>query len=149
MPREPVFPTTLQYPTTGTNSSRVLTYSYGTPGGENNAVDRLDSIVNGYGTANSATTGDTLAEEGYLGLDTIVTEQYAQPQIELDYAGSTPGSYPGLDQFNRAVDKVWEGYGSNSAAGVLDEYQYGFDLQGDVMEEKGDKSNIDKPGRLW
>ena len=122
----------LQYPTTGSNSSRTLTYSYGTAGGENDAINRLDSIVDGYGTANSATTGETLAEEGYLGLDTIVTEQYEQPQIALDYAGSTPGSYPGLDQFNRAVDKVWEGYGSNSAAGVLDEYQLGYDLQSDV-----------------
>ena len=87
-------PTTLQYPTTGSNSSRVLTYSYGTAGGENDAINRLDSIVDGYGTANSVTTSDTLAGESYLGLDTIVTEQYEQPQIELDYAGSTAGQLP-------------------------------------------------------
>ena len=83
------------------DDAAALTYSYSTAGGENDAINRLDSIVNGSGTANSVTTGDTLAEESYLGLDTIVTEQYEQPQIELDYAGGTPGSYPGLDQFNR------------------------------------------------
>ena len=32
----------------------------------------------------------------------------------------------------RVVDQVRAGYGSNSSAGVLDEYKYGYNLQGDV-----------------
>ena len=65
-------------------------------------------------------------------LDTIVTEDYPQPQVGLDYTGGSPEPVPGLDQFDRVVDQVWAGYGSNSSAGVLDEYKYGYNLQGDV-----------------
>ncbi|MGP0026218.1 MAG: RHS repeat-associated core domain-containing protein, partial [Streptosporangiaceae bacterium] len=124
-------PTTLQYPTTGTASSRVLTYSYGTAGGGNDEINRLDSIYDGSGTATSVTLGAELASYSYLGTDTIVTENYEQPQIELDYAGNTAGSYAGLDQFDRVVDQIWSGYGIGNS-GTLDGYQYGYNLQADV-----------------
>ena len=42
-------PTTLQYPTTGTASSRVLTYSYGDSASDD-AINRLGSIEDGSGT---------------------------------------------------------------------------------------------------
>ena len=124
-------PTTLQYPITGTASSRVLTYSYGASGSTDDAVNRLESIEDGYGTAASATTSGTLAAYGYLGSDTIVTEDYAQPLIGLDYTGGDD-SYSGLDQFGRVQDQAWAGYGSNISAGKLDEYKYGYNAAGEV-----------------
>ena len=87
-------PTILQYPITGTASSRVLTYSYGS--GTDDTVNRLESIEDGYGTSTSATTSGALATYGYLGPDTIVTEDYAQPLIGLDYTGGDD-SYSDLD----------------------------------------------------
>ncbi len=120
-------PTTLQYPTTGTTSSRVLTYSYGTTGGGSNEINRLDSIYDG-----PVTPADELASYAYLGPDTIVTEDYTQPQIGLDYTGDVGDSYTGLDQYNRVIDQVWAGYGSNASAGKLDEYKYGYNPQGNV-----------------
>ncbi len=124
-------PTTLQYPITGTASSRVLTYSYGATGSTDDAVNRLESIEDGYGTAASATTSGTLATYGYLGPDTIVTEDYAEPLIGLDYTGGDD-SYSGLDQFGRVQDQAWAGYGSNLSAGKLDEYKYGYNAEGKV-----------------
>ena len=67
----------------------------------------------------------------YLRRDTIVSEDYQAASLKLDYAGGTPGSYPGLDQFNRVIDQVWEGYGANNS-GTLDGYAYGYNPQGDV-----------------
>ena len=123
--------TTLQNRTTAYSSTGVLTYSYGDSGGTDDAINRREAIVDGYGTAAGATTSDTLAAYGYLGVGTIVTENYEQPQIELNYAGSTPGSYPGLDQFDRVQDQFWASYAGGTTT-PLDEYDYGYNLQGDV-----------------
>ena len=53
-------PTTLQYPTTGTDSSRVITDSYGTSGRMDDQINQLDAVVDGDGTADHPTVGDTL-----------------------------------------------------------------------------------------
>ena len=53
-------PTTLQYPTTGTDSSRVITDSYGTSGGMDDEINQLEAVVDGSGTADDPTVGDTL-----------------------------------------------------------------------------------------
>jgi len=124
-------PTTLQYPTSGTATSRVLSYSHGTPGSAADNLNRLDSIVDGSGTATNATTSDTLASYSYLGLGTIVRENYQLPQIKLDYTGSAAGAYSGLDQFNRVVDQFWASY-AGSTPTAIDEYKYGYNLQGGV-----------------
>ena len=122
-------PTTLQYPTTGTNTSRVITDSYGTPGGMDDEINQLDSIADGSGTANDATTGDTLDTVGHLGDGTIASETYNQPDIGYDLLGTTNGQ-PNLDQFGRVQNMFWANYANNSQ--TLDGYGYQFNQQGDV-----------------
>ena len=124
-------PTTLQYPTSGTNSSRVLTDSYGTSGGMNDEIGRLNAIIDGTGTASNVTTGDTLDTLGYLGTGTIVSETYNQPNIGYDLTGTTD-STPNLDRFGRVENMFWSKYGTGG--GVLDGYQYAYNLQGDVSQ---------------
>ncbi len=125
-------PTTLEYPTTaGTATTRLLTYSYGDSGSSDDAINRLQSIGDGTETAGVPTTPDELASYAYLGVATIAKEDYTQLQIGLDYSG-LDDSYSALDQFNRVVDQIWAGYGSNSSAGTLDGYAYGYNLQGNV-----------------
>jgi len=62
----------------------------------------------------------------------FIYRRYTQPDIGLSYASGTPGSYPGLDQFDRVKQQFWAGYGSNSGAGLLGGYDYGYNLVGDV-----------------
>ena len=57
----------------------------------------------------------------------IVTEDYRQPDVKLDYTG-TSNSFSGFDRFGRIVDQVWKQYGSSPS--VLDEYTYTYDRSG-------------------
>jgi RHS repeat-associated protein len=126
-------PTSLQYPTSGSAPSRVLTYDYGDSIDPYGNLGRVGSIVDGSGTTSGTTAditlGITLATYSYLGLDTLAGEDYTEPQIDLDYTGTTPGSYPGLDQYGEIVDQVWKDYGTSQ---TLDEYKYGYDAEGNV-----------------
>src|SRR5581483_5742491 len=97
---------TLQYPTSGTNTSRVITDSYGASGSMNDQINQLDSIIDGTGTASSVTTGDTLDTITSLGSGTVVAETYNQPNLGYNLLDSTTLSddstpTPNLDQFNR------------------------------------------------
>ena len=127
-------PTTLQYPTTGGNSSRVLTDSYGATGSTNDEINRLDSILDGTGSLDTSpptvTTGQNLDTLGYLGTSTITAETYPdEPNIGYDLLGTTGGT-PNLDQFNRVQNMVWSNYGNSNQ--MLDGYGYTYNLQGDV-----------------
>jgi YD repeat-containing protein len=124
-------PATLQYPTTGTDSSRVITDSYGTSGSMDDQINQLDAILDGSGMADDATTGDTLDTIGTLGDGTIVSEQYVAPQVGYNLLGTT-GTSPNLDQFNRIQNLIWAGYGTNASAGTLAGNEYQRNLQGDV-----------------
>ena len=68
--------------------------------------------------------GDTLAEYAYLGLGRIVTEDYVQPQVKLNYDSDTPGDYAGFDRFGRVIDHLWYAY---AASTDRDRYTYGYD----------------------
>jgi len=46
----------------------------------------------------------------YLGLNTIVVEDYAEPQVRLDYWAGTSGVYQGFDAFGPRVDQQWQKY---------------------------------------
>jgi RHS repeat-associated protein len=85
------------------------------------------SSRNGALTTTSATTGDPLAAYNYLGIDTVIKEDYSVPRVKLDYAGSTAGTYPGLDQFDRVVDQKW-----TNSSGTIDEEKEGYNAQGNV-----------------
>ena len=126
-------PTTVQYPTTGTNSSRVLTYSFGTSGGTDDEINRLGSIVDGSGTLGSVTLGQTLDTVSYLGVATITAETYNEPDIGYNLLGTT-GAEPNLDQFGRVADQVWAAYGAGNA--MRDGYQYTYNPQDDAATKQ-------------
>ncbi len=65
-----------------------------------------------------------LAQYSYLGLGTIVIEDYQEPDVKLDYFGGTSGTYAGFDRFGRVVDQKWYDYG---ASAIRDQYTYGYD----------------------
>jgi RHS repeat-associated protein len=136
-------PTSLQYPTTGTNTSRTITYAYtGTDSqaGIDDAINRLDSVGDGTGTADEPTvTPPALESFSYLGTDTVIKQDYGQPQISLDYAGTTSGSYPGLDQFDRVANQVWKEIGSDPS--ILDAYGYGRDAASNVTYRKNNTAS--------
>ena len=111
--------TAIEYP-----NGRTIDYSYGDPNSPDDCLNRLSAIVDG---ANSGEEGQVLASYQYLGLGTIVVEDYEQPQVKLDYTGGGD-AYSGLDRFNRVVDQLWEDYANNP----VDEYQYGYDQFGNV-----------------
>ena len=125
-------PTTLQYPTTGTDSSRVISDSYGTTGGTDDEINQLDAIVDGTGTADDPTTGDTLDTIASMGDGSITAETYNQPDIGYNLLGTTTiagVATPNLNQFNRVQNLIWSNYRtSTTAAG--NEYQR--NAQGDV-----------------
>ena len=68
---------------------------------------------------------------GYLGLGTIVREDFQQPQVKLDYDPAGDNSYTGLDRFGRVADQLWAQYGDSPA--TMDEYTYTYDRAGNVV----------------
>jgi len=92
-------PTSLTYP-----NGRVIDYSYGTSGGMDDKLNRLQAIKDGF---------TTLAAYSHLGMGTVVRVDYTEPQVRLDLWGGTAGSYTGLDRFNRVVDLQWFDYGDS------------------------------------
>ncbi len=58
---------------------------------------RLGSIIDNGGT--------TLASYQYMGADTMVAEDYNQPNVSLDY---TADDYSGFDPFGRIAEQLWE-----------------------------------------
>jgi len=106
-------PTSLRYP-----NARLVHATYGTSGSMADALSRIAAI----NADNSGSPGDALSEYTYLGLGTIVTEDYPEPDVKLDYIGD--GSYNAFDRFGRVVDQKWYDYG---ASAVRDQYTYGYD----------------------
>jgi len=106
-------PTALRYP-----NGRLVHYTYGSAESTADALNRIDSICDDA----SGSPGDVLAQYRYLGMGTIVVEDYAQPEVKLDYVGD--GSYSGFDRFGRVVDHKWYDYGESE---VRDQYRHGYD----------------------
>ncbi len=107
-------PGTLTYP-----SGRVITYSYGSGGGMNDRLCRVQTI---HDTTNSV----DLATYAYLGIGTVVRITYSQPEVWLDLWGGTSGTFNGLDLFGRVVDQEWQNSITGTAADI-DRYKYGYD----------------------
>ena len=51
-------------------------------------------------------------------------EDYAQPDVKLNYDSGTAGEYAGFDRFGRVVDHLWYDYG---ASADRDRFTYGYD----------------------
>ncbi len=88
--------------------------------GDGDKLNRLDAIKDDSG----GSPGSVLAQYTWLGLGTMVVEDFQQPQVKLDYFGGSSGTYAGFDRFGRVVDQKWYDYG---AAAVRDRYTYGHD----------------------
>ena len=113
-----VRPTVVTYP-----NGRQIDYNYAA--GVDSVMSRITSIQ----TAGESTPN---AAYSYLGADQIVTEDYQQPQIKLDYSAGShqrlSSNFGNLDQFGRVVDQIWSSYGSASGnVGTVDGYGYTYD----------------------
>jgi hypothetical protein len=88
--------------------------------GDDDALSRITSL-------HDSTGGTTLVEYTYAGLGTFVETAYPEPQITWQLTGGSDAAnpYPGLDQFGRVIDCLWQG-----AAGPVAEIQYGYNRLG-------------------
>lgn len=101
-------------------NGRTITYSYGSAGGINDLLNRIDTIQD-------TTSGTTdLASYTYLGIGTVVRITYDQPGVWLDLWGGASGTFSGLDLFNRIIDQRWQN-GISGTPADIDRYQYGYD----------------------
>ena len=107
--------TSLRYP-----NGRLIHYTHGSAGSTDDVMGRIAAIKDD----NSGSPGDSLAEYEYLGLRTIVSEDYPEPDVKLDYDFGTAGEYAGFDRLGRVVDHRWYDYGADE---VRDQYRYGYD----------------------
>jgi len=96
-------PTTITYP-----DGRVLTYGYGTAGGNNDAASRVESLIDDDGSSTH------LADYSYLGLGTFVEVDYTEPDVKYTLVGTAGGNdpdtgdiYRGFDRFGRIKDGYW------------------------------------------
>ncbi|MBM3998455.1 MAG: hypothetical protein FJ297_02745 [Planctomycetes bacterium] len=105
-------PTTMTYP-----DGRVLTYGYGTAGGNNDAASRVESLIDDDGSSTY------LADYSYLGLGTFVEVDYTEPDVKYTLVGTAGGNdpdtgdiYRGFDRFGRIKDSYWVNYGASADA---------------------------------
>ena len=109
-------------------------YHYGDP--ETDATDYVMSRLSSISDSESSATD---AAYTYLGLSTIVVEDYVQSQTKLTYLDSSD-NVTGLDRFGRVVDQVWEQYYLDNGNEVVvdgpptDEYTYQYDRAGNVTD---------------
>ena len=111
-------PKSVRYP-----NARLIHYTYGSSGSTADYLNRLDAIKQD----NGGSPGTTLSAYTYLGLGTMVIEDFQEPDVKLDYFGGTSGTYAGFDIFGRVVDQKWYDYG---ASATRDQYTYGYDRAG-------------------
>ncbi len=118
-------PTAMTYP-----NGRVLTYSYGSAGGVNDSLSRVNALVDNDGTTQ-------LAAYQYLGLGTVVEVDDTQPDIKytlIDLASAndpdTGDIYSGLDRFSRVKDCRWYNYGTSADAARI---KHGYDRAGNRL----------------
>ena len=108
----------------------MLTDSYGTPGGTNDEINQLDSIIDGTGTTTSVTTGIDARQHRLSGRRHDRFRGLRPAQTWATTCWARPTGRPNLDQFGRVVDQVWSDYGTGGT--MLDGYGYTYNLQGDV-----------------
>ncbi len=119
-------------------NGREVNYDYGTAGGTDDVMSRLAAIKDDGGTP-------VLASYEYLGAGTVVEENYEQPDVKLDYTG-TSHSYSGFDRFGRVVDHLWRDYGASADA---DRFLYGYDRASNRTWKENDvAANLGTPIHL-
>ena len=106
------------------SGSRAIAYGYNLGADDN--LSRLSYLATSGGSLSSG----TLSQFSYLGLGQIVTENYPQPGVTLDYSGGTAATYAGLDNFGRVGQQPWQIAGGTAA---LDQFNYMYDLAGNRL----------------
>ncbi len=106
-------PTSVRYP-----NGRLVHFTYGASDSMADVLNRFDAIADD----SSGSPGDVLASYSYLGLRTIVNEDYEQPDVQLETFFDS--AYSGWDRFGRVVDQRWYDYG---ASADRDRFTYGYD----------------------
>jgi len=97
----------------------VIYHDYGTADG---ISDRLSRIWRIRETSDSSTI---LSEYAYNGTNRLATTYHSPPDVKLDlYAGSTSGTYDGLDRFGRTIDQWWRNLGAGTDT---DQTKYTYD----------------------
>jgi RHS repeat-associated protein len=121
--------TQLVYP-----NGRTLTYGYSS--GSDDVANRVSFLADSSplppGEGQGEGYNQQLVSYQYLGLSSILDLTYPQPGVRgtYDVDPSAPGTYPGLDQFGRVVDLLWQ----NTATGAaLDRVQHGYDRAGNRL----------------
>ncbi len=102
-------------------NGRTVNYNY--PTGVDAIMSRLGSITDSDSTTDAAYT--------YLGLDTIVKEDFQQAGVNLNYDPSGSNSYTGFDRFGRVIDQLWATDGGSPT--TVDGYGYTYDPAGNVL----------------
>jgi RHS repeat-associated protein len=105
-------PTGMRYP-----GGTEVAFSYGSSASFADRLSRVAAVLDG--------SSNTLAAYADLGLGTLVTEDFADPEVRLNYAGSSAGSYPGFDRLDRVQRQLWRAYTGGGADREL--LEYGFD----------------------
>jgi RHS repeat-associated protein len=130
--------TAMTYP-----NGRVLNYDYGSSGGLNDALSRVESLIDDDGVTD-------LADYSYLGMASIVLVNESQPGLTYTLAGVTGGNdpitgdiYQGLDLYGRIKDLIWTSAGGSSSssssssssgvATIVEQVQHGYDLAGNRL----------------
>jgi len=98
-------------------NGREVHYGYGTTGAIDDIMSRLATLGDGTNTHASYT---------YLGAGRIVTEDYEDIDVKLDYSAN---DFAAIDRFARVLDQVWTDYGADPDV-VLDHYSYTYDRAG-------------------
>ena len=101
-------------------NARLVHVTYGSSGSTDDVLGRVAAIKDDSG----GSPGTSFADYSYLGGGTIVAEDYAQPDVKLNYDSGTAGEYAGFDRFGRVVDHLWYDYG---ASADRDRFAYGYD----------------------
>ena len=116
-------------------NGREINYDYGTAGAIDDIMSRLSSIFDDADDDGTIDTGeDVYAAYDYLGAGRIVTEDYAEAEVKLDY---TANDFAALDRFGRVLDQVWTDYGADPDA-ELDHFGYTYDRAGNRTERDND-----------
>lgn len=93
--------TSMTYP-----NGRIVRYEYSSGADDN--LSRFSYLADD----SSGSVGTHLAEYAYMGLGTVVTIDYPEPDIRMDLVtGSGNDPYDGLDRFDRIADRLWRDYG--------------------------------------
>jgi hypothetical protein len=106
-------PTSLTYP-----NGNVLALGYGTAGGIDDNLSRIDSLT---------WQGTQVCAYTFLGAGGFVRADYVQPGVRYDLiTGSGENPYAGFDQFGRIVSCLWDKF--TGTTGAVDQFNYGYDL---------------------